>query len=144
MREDDTREPGDILELDFTPRFLDEQEWDDVSDIIMTQVSPDYELAVNYGAQQRVTMRVPVEDISPEWETLHAHCAEMLKKLPHSDDPPLPSPAGDGADLRLYPVRHKGQSPDEPPTPVVIAWRNGKGTVVSFNAAEPEIEESSA
>ncbi len=143
MREDDTQQSGEILELDFTPRFLEKQEWDDVRNIVMQQVSPDYDLAVNYGEQPPVTMIVPVEDISPGWEALRAHYTELLGTLTHCDDPPLPPSSGDWSDLRLYPVRHKDQSLDEPPTTVVIAWQNGEGTVISFNSAEPEMEESS-
>jgi len=133
---------GRIVELDFTPPNLDETEWAEATRIVKEQLSPDYDLAIDPGEQQPVILSVPEEDISPSWETLRTHSAEVVDTIEKYEDPPLPSFADDeAADLRVYPLWRNGQSKTDDPGSVVISMKMGK--VVSFNESAPEPERGS-
>jgi hypothetical protein len=137
MALDAGRDPGRIVEFDLTPPALTDEQWQAANEIIQKELSSEYSLAINPGSQERVIAKVPAADLSPSWEVLRAHCVELARQIPPSQNLPLPPITNDNLEqLQLLPIRTKDQAADEDPLSVVISLKTGK--VVSFNESAPE------
>jgi hypothetical protein len=138
MAKDDGQQSGKVVPLDFTPRELGDAERARVTGILERRL-PGYELAVDPGQPDQVIVDVPEEGVSPPWPALQSHARRMLEgagtPVPAPPDSPRP-----GADLRIYPIRRKGQAASDRQTTVVIAMKSG--TIVSFNQPDQKTGET--
>jgi hypothetical protein len=117
---------GNVHELDFTLRQLDDQERQVVQGILEAQSIP-YVLADDVMQNISRTITVPIEDFSPPPAVLQDHYASIAEEDAGSDEDTADleqTVIDDASELRLYPVRLASQSEEDPPRPVVISWRD--------------------